>query len=125
MQLSTSHWLKEIEMQLQESASDIDDLQLFEGDTFNMLVVYTDNHTKSLLSDGILLNIGMFFMHVVCMSAPKHTHSAPGCGLLWILILFCHPFVFFRFDSAMSARYKKCCIIGILQWSIKYDFYTK
>ena len=35
-------------MQLQESASDIDDLQLFEGDTFNMLVVYTDNHTKSL-----------------------------------------------------------------------------
>ena len=34
--------LKQVEMQLQESASGIDDLQLFEGDTFNMLVVYTD-----------------------------------------------------------------------------------
>ena len=37
--------IQEVEMQLQESASV---MQLFEGDTFNMLVVYTDNHTKSL-----------------------------------------------------------------------------
>ena len=44
MQLSSSHWLKEVEMQLQEPALDIDDLQLFEGDTFNMLA---DNHTKA------------------------------------------------------------------------------
>ena len=49
-------------MQLQEPALDIDDLQLFEGDTFNMLVVYTDNHTKAycLMSDEMLLKIGMF-----------------------------------------------------------------
>ena len=44
LQLSSSNWLKEVEMQLQESVSD---MQLFEGDTFNMLVVYTDNHTKA------------------------------------------------------------------------------